>query len=146
MAKTGNRFIDEHIIIGGIPPIDPKKLQKVAKAEKPTIRVDWKHSKGGWTVGDIYYKGGHYIFEMKNFLEGSVYGIDNGCISKLFVRNKGGEGVEHIIYGKVVMNYDRGWDIRPINNDAKDILKALKERFNNGMNASDKANYLKYVW
>ena len=115
---------------------------------KPIVRVEWKRSGHGWTVGTVSYKKKIYVFEMKNFMEGSVYGIDKGCISKLFVSDpdaKKGE-YNHIIYGAVVMNYDRGWDIRPKNDDAKAVLNALKARFNNGMNAKDLANYKKYVW
>lgn len=146
MTKTGNKFIDDHFIVASAPAIDPSKLKSKAKApEKPMVRVDWKHSGHGWTVGDVYYKGKRYPFEMKNFLEPSVYGIDNGCISKLFVKTLNG-GTEHTIYGKVLINYDRGWDIRPTTADAKSILKALKDRFNNGMNREDEKMYRLHVW
>lgn len=142
-TKFNNDFLDSHIFIVSPPKTATKKT---AKSTKPTIRVDWAHSKHGWTVGDVHYKGKKYKFEMKNFMEGSVYGIDKGCISKLFVSDPGKAGVNNIVYGPVIMNYDRGWDIRPQTADAKAILKALKDRFNNGMNAKDLANYKKYVW
>lgn len=123
------------------------KATSKPKAAKPIVRVDWKHSEHGWTVGTVSYKGRSYVFNMKNFIEGSVYGIDKGCISKLFVSDPyHKDAKDHIIYGKVMMNYDRGWDVRPKTEDAKAILKALKDRFNKGMNARDLANYKKYVW
>ena len=40
---------------------------------------------------------------MKAYDEGSVYGIDEGRISKLRIT----------IDGETVVNYDRGWDIEP---------------------------------
>ena len=43
----------------------------------------------------------------KVYDEGSEYGIDGGRISKLQIR----------IDGVTVVNYDRGWDIKPDEND-----------------------------
>lgn len=44
-----------------------------------------------------------YIAYIKQYDEGSQYGIDGGRISKLQIK----EG------DKTVVNYDRGWDIKP---------------------------------
>ena len=41
---------------------------------------------------------------MLAFDEPSMWGIDKGKISKLFIRKN----------GKVVCNYDRGWDVKPV--------------------------------
>ena len=43
--------------------------------------------------------------QAKVFDTPSKYGINRGRISKLFVRRKSDK--------KVVLNYDRGWDIKP---------------------------------
>ena len=44
---------------------------------------------------------------MKAYEEGSAYGIDEGRISKLLIT----------IGGETVANYDRGWDIKPAEDD-----------------------------
>lgn len=43
----------------------------------------------------------------KVYDEGSIYGIDEGRISKLTIK----------IDGQTVVSYDRGWDIEPDEND-----------------------------
>ena len=44
---------------------------------------------------------------VKAYEEGSAYGIDEGRISKLLIT----------IGGETVANYDRGWDIKPAEDD-----------------------------
>lgn len=46
-------------------------------------------------------------FWVKSYDEGSEYGIDEGRISKLTIK----------INGETVVNYDRGWDVYPDEND-----------------------------
>ena len=48
----------------------------------------------------------------KVYDEGSEFGIDGGRISKLQIR----------IDGVTVVNYDRGWDIRPDENDEATMI------------------------
>jgi hypothetical protein len=50
-----------------------------------------------WTKGSV----GGFNFCVKHYKHGSPYGIDNGRISKLEIRKD----------GKILANYDRGWDI-----------------------------------
>ena len=57
-------------------------------------------TESNWVNGKI---GDDYWFEAKLFDVGSHFGIDNGRVSKLHVRHKGGD----------VICYDRGWDVRP---------------------------------
>jgi len=52
---------------------------------------------------------------VKHYENPSKYGIENGRISKLLLK----------IDGKVVANYDRGWDIRPQNEAAEIALQIL---------------------
>ena len=52
-----------------------------------------------WTKGTI----NGYDYSIKHFEEGSEYGINGGRISKLDIRRD----------GKIFVNYDRGWDIKP---------------------------------
>lgn len=44
---------------------------------------------------------------VKAYEEGSIYGINEGKISKLQIK----------VNGKITCNYDRGWDIEPNEND-----------------------------
>lgn len=46
---------------------------------------------------------------------GSVYGINGGRISKLEARRA----------GRIVANYDRGWGIKPVDDDAQNAIDAL---------------------
>lgn len=122
MAKTGNKFIDDHIMI--VRPMTVKEVKRVS--EKPRIFVE--DIRGGWTIGHVRYKGKDYGFGMKNFLEPSDFGINKGCISKLRI-------VSGKKQGKTLVNYDRGWDIRPDKNNA-DLMKvyrALLTKFNKSM-------------
>jgi len=68
---------------------------------KPIYRAD------NWVKGTC----SDYSFEAKIYDTGSYYGINNGRVSKLYIKNQ---------LGICVTNYDRGWDIRPEN--AKDIV------------------------
>lgn len=66
------------------------------------------------TIG-IPVKGGkskiaHYW--VKAFQKPSQWGIENGRISKLTVR----------IDGKITINYDRGWDISPHEDDRESMI------------------------
>jgi len=65
-----------------------------------------------------YVKGeaaGGITFCAKIFDEGSVFGIDNGRVSKLDIRQG----------GKIVVNYDRGWDVKPKTPEIKAVYKSV---------------------
>lgn len=69
-----------------------------------------------WKEGTIgipkEYGGGIAHFWAKVFEEGSVYGINGGRISKLTIK----------IDGQTVVNYDRGWDIEPDENNQAALI------------------------
>lgn len=79
-----------------------------------------------WVKGEI----DNYTFVAKLFDEGSEFGIKKGRVSKLSINLKNTSG----FYGCVV-NYDRGWDIRPkkdvknIFNSVMNLLENAPERF-----------------
>ena len=52
---------------------------------------------------------------MKQYDEGSQFGIEGGRISKLMLKRN----------GEVVCNYDRGWDIEPADPDTQFALEIL---------------------
>ena len=59
----------------------------------------------------------------KVYDEGSIYGIDEGRISKLTIK----------IDGQTVVSYDRGWDIEPDENDEATMIaySILMQEYNN---------------
>lgn len=73
-----------------------------------------------WTMGKMKVGKRTVRYEVKHFDEGSIYGIHEGRISKLWFRFDDGEEV----------NYDREWDIRPKTADAKEVLRQLLKKFN----------------
>ena len=74
-----------------------------------------------WTMATAEVSGKKYRIQMVRFDEPSIYGIRKGRISKLWV---------HGADGTAVINYDRGWDIRPATDEGKAILAAITKRFN----------------
>ena len=59
----------------------------------------------------------------KVYDEGSIYGINEGRISKLTIK----------IDGQTVVSYDRGWDIEPDENDEATMIaySILMQEYNN---------------
>lgn len=72
-----------------------------------------------WREGTIINKKG-YRYWVKHFDKGSQFGIDGGRISKLMIE-RGGE---------IVYNYDRGWNIKPVDEDTKFALAILMKDYN----------------
>lgn len=69
-----------------------------------------------WTEGSIKIENSIFHYWVKAYDEPSEeYGIDGGKISKLMLKSK----------GKVVCNYDRGWDIKPADERAEKALQIL---------------------
>lgn len=69
-----------------------------------------------WKKGNV----NGYQFCIKHFEEGSEFGIEGGRISKLTI-TKG---------GKTAANYDRGWDVKPADEETKRAYKALLKKYN----------------
>lgn len=87
-----------------------------------------------WVSGII--EGTEFKFESKLFDEGSRFGIDGGRVSKLSIRNKNVEGLG--FFDGYIVNYDRGWDIEPkdeqhikIFNEVMNLLENSPIRFLN---------------
>lgn len=73
-----------------------------------------------WKEGTIKVNDSIFSYWVKHFEVGSEYGIDNGRISKLELKRK----------GETVVNYDRGWDIRPVDEDSVIALEILMYDYN----------------
>ena len=72
-------------------------------------------SKGAFKVHDSIIR-----YWVKYYEESSQFGIDEGCISKLMLK-RGDE---------IIANYDRGWDIEPIDEDARSALALMMKKYN----------------
>lgn len=73
-----------------------------------------------WREGTIIINKKGYRYWVKHFDEGSQFGIDGGRISKLMIKRS----------GKIVCNYDRGWDIKPVDEDTEFALAILIKNYN----------------
>ena len=74
--------------------------------EGKKIKTDLHNDKSNpvWIVGDISIDNKTYRVNAKVFLEDSEFGIENGPVSKLWIADSN---------GNCVINYDRGWDVKP---------------------------------
>ena len=68
-----------------------------------------------WREGALRIGTTIYHYWMKQYDEGSEYGIEGGRISKLTIKR----GTEE------VANYDRGWDIKPQDPEAQLALEII---------------------
>lgn len=59
-------------------------------------------------------------FEAKVYEEGSKFGIDDGRVSKLFIRDAA---------GRTILSYDRGWDVLPETDEHCALASALLEYY-----------------
>ncbi len=73
-----------------------------------------------WKEGAVKVNGSNFKFWVKVYNGGSQYGIDGGQISKLMLKRS----------NEIVCNYDRGWDIQPIDKDTEIALEILKKDYN----------------
>ena len=72
-----------------------------------------------WKKGKIEVNGKAFWYWAKVFDKGSIFGIDEGRISKLEIR----------LDDETVANYDRGWDIRPTDADAEKAYEKILELY-----------------
>ena len=68
-----------------------------------------------WKEGTLKVGGSWFHYWLKVYDEPSKFGINEGRISKLMLKRK----------GEVVCNYDRAWDIHPVDEDTEAALQIL---------------------
>ena len=68
-----------------------------------------------WKTGSIKAGSSIIHFCIKVFEERSQYGIDQGRISKLTLKRD----------DKIIANFDRGWDVEPVDLDAEIAVAIL---------------------
>lgn len=73
-----------------------------------------------WREGSIKVHNSIIHYWVKCYENGSEFGIDKGRISKLMLKRN----------GKIIANYDRGWDIEPVDEDAEIALAILMKEYN----------------
>ena len=62
----------------------------------------------------------NFEYWVKSYDEPSIYGIEEGRISKLTVKRDGRE----------IINYDRGWDLEPQTDADRKILAMILAKYN----------------
>lgn len=72
-----------------------------------------------WKEGNVRLGGRIYWYNMKVYDEASAYGINEGRISKLVVKFRGGS----------VAAYDRGWDLAPVDANAQAVVDHLVKMY-----------------
>ena len=75
----------------------------------------FKEDTGMWKEGSLKINESVFHYWIKEYEEGSQFGIDGGKVSKLMLKRD----------GKVVCNYDRGWDIEPADPDTQLAVEIL---------------------
>lgn len=80
-------------------------------------RLNTQLKDGGWVNGAI----DGFRFHAKVYDTGSRFGINNGRVSKLEIRDRktGGGTYERIV------NYDRGWEIEPADGKHKELFETV---------------------
>jgi hypothetical protein len=73
-----------------------------------------------WKKGSLRVHDSVFHYWMKQYGEGSQFGIEGGRISKLMLKRN----------GAIVCNYDRGWDVEPSDPDTQLALELLLQREN----------------
>ena len=73
-----------------------------------------------WKEGTVSVNGEIFHYWLKQYEEGSEFGINGGRISKLTIKRSGRE----------VYNYDRGEDIAPIDKNTETALAIILKRDN----------------
>ena len=68
-----------------------------------------------WKEGTVSVNGEIFYYWLKQYEEGSEFGINGGRISKLTIKRSGRE----------VYNYDRGEDIEPIDKNTETALAII---------------------
>ena len=80
-----------------------------------------------WKQGSINVYGVNFLYDAKVYDIGSELGINGGRISKLQVVKDVGENSWS--WDNTIINYDRGWDIKPRTHLEKKVLECVLELY-----------------
>lgn len=90
-------------------------------AKNSNYMIKAKSIENGWIDGTI----DEFRFQAKVFDEGSQYGINEGRVSKLMIWDEAKRQTCRNIFTASIVNYDRGWDIKPTKAADKHIFDAV---------------------
>ncbi len=79
-----------------------------------------KPAGNGWQEGALRVGSGIYHYWVKQYETGSEYGINEGRVSKMMLTRK----------GETVCNYDRGWDVKPVDDETETAMEILLHQYN----------------
>ena len=96
---------------------DNKKESLEETKIEPEINLNVDVNIPVWIRGTIKIDDTEYEVQAKVFLEGSEFGIDNGPISKLTIKNLNNKNT--------IVNFDRGWDIKPKSKEDKEVYEEI---------------------
>lgn len=86
-------------------------------------KINEKTRRENWVSGMVKLANGRtFRYNLLVFTEPSKHGIDGGRISKLWVATAARL--------TMVVNFDRGWDVKPATSDHKAVYAALLKRYN----------------
>lgn len=83
-----------------------------------------------------------YHFQAKLFDTGSIFGINDGRVSKLCIWDDEVRTKKMNFVGACIVNYDRGWDIEPTDENkvyfdaVVELLESAPKRFDESFNES----------
>ena len=80
-----------------------------------------------WESGTVVIDGVAFLYNAKVYAVGSPNGIKNGRVSKLHVVKD--IGVDSWNWSNTIINYDRGWDIRPRTELEKKVLNHILDLY-----------------
>ena len=103
----------------------PDKLAEEENAgytEGPNKLIKVLRHDGAWTIARAKVENRFFEINVKHFEEPSRFGIKNGRVSKLWIREEGKTEAD--------VNYERGWDVRPKTKAAKAIMNEILAMYN----------------
>lgn len=107
---------------------NPRSINLIANGKTQSFYVP-SYAEGYLPQTDSLWKNGRieircitFRYWVKQFDEGSEFGINGGRVSKLTIKNEN--------TGKEVVNYDRGWDIKPKTKTEQAALDWVLRDFN----------------
>ncbi len=74
----------------------------------------------GWQEGSIGVGKSIFHSGVTAYETGSEFGIEGGRVSKMMLRRK----------GEIVCNYDRGWDVKPVDEETETAMELLLHQYN----------------
>lgn len=80
---------------------------------------DEKSADPNWHEGALRVHENSYHYWAKVYDTGSQYGIDGGRVSKLMIKRD----------GEIVANFDRGWDVAPVDDDTQIALEIILHEY-----------------